>query len=552
MISYAQNFEDVILWRAFSKVGTGFYIDIGAHHPIIDSVSMAFYEAGWRGIHVEPIAEYAELIRRARPDEDVIQAAIGCNEGEVLFHAIPGTGLSTGQQSIAEQHRSHGFTVDPIKVQSVKLSDLLDRYGDRPIHWLKIDVEGMECEVISSWLPSSIRPWALVIESYAPDTRIPNYDGFETQLQALGYSFTYDDGLNRFYFHNDHPELESLLVGPPNCFDPFMLSPFVQGFRWNEAAVAAQQNKLIALRQEQEALKAESIKEASQWDALFFTLKDLEVGLLESNTAVSLKWSKEAEAFAVSNERIYSAIFERERSTQDTILDATGRLHDLFSRNSVSVEKNLKLAVSRIEALLKDRTVDLVEQSKTSRQQIEKAVSAIASQLESFQDSSDRAERIIQDSIVESHHRLNLEIAQRATLAERQLEAANRQIETLEERLKELGTKLSSAKQEISIAQRSAAESLAELQSVQRDPLWQSLKPLKRLKRSVARTRRRLLGRPAPSVSSVYGISLEASKTISNVHLFPNRILTPSSPILMIATEINSEIEHSLHDKDVS
>ena len=52
IVSYAQNFEDVMLWRALGKVENGFYIDIGAQHPVIDSVSKAFYDNGWRGIHV--------------------------------------------------------------------------------------------------------------------------------------------------------------------------------------------------------------------------------------------------------------------------------------------------------------------------------------------------------------------------------------------------------------------------------------------------------------------------------------------------------------------
>ena len=62
-VSYAQNFEDVMLWRAFSHIESGFYIDVGAQHPTIDSVSLAFYERGWTGIDIEPVPEYASLLR---------------------------------------------------------------------------------------------------------------------------------------------------------------------------------------------------------------------------------------------------------------------------------------------------------------------------------------------------------------------------------------------------------------------------------------------------------------------------------------------------------
>jgi len=51
-ISYAQNFEDVMLWRALGHVSAGRYIDVGAQDPVVDSVSKAFYEHGWRRIHV--------------------------------------------------------------------------------------------------------------------------------------------------------------------------------------------------------------------------------------------------------------------------------------------------------------------------------------------------------------------------------------------------------------------------------------------------------------------------------------------------------------------
>ena len=42
-VSYSQNFEDVMLWRALKYVENGFYIDIGSQDPVIDYVSLAFY-----------------------------------------------------------------------------------------------------------------------------------------------------------------------------------------------------------------------------------------------------------------------------------------------------------------------------------------------------------------------------------------------------------------------------------------------------------------------------------------------------------------------------
>ena len=62
MISFSQNREDVLIERVFRKPA-GFFIDVGAWHPVSESVTKYFSLAGWRGINIEPDAElFAELV----------------------------------------------------------------------------------------------------------------------------------------------------------------------------------------------------------------------------------------------------------------------------------------------------------------------------------------------------------------------------------------------------------------------------------------------------------------------------------------------------------
>ncbi|MDF2811322.1 MAG: Group 1 glycosyl transferase [Microvirga sp.] len=232
--SYAQNFEDVILWRALKHVENGTYVDIGAQDPVVDSVSLAFYEQGWRGVHVEPVAEYAERLRQARPDELVVESAIGPDNETVAFFEISGTGLSTGDEAIARRHEANGNVVKRGTVPSKPLRTILDSFHDREIHWLKIDVEGMEKQVIESWGSSPVRPWIVVVESTEPNSRVPTFTAWEPQLLRLGYEFAYFDGLNRFYVSTAHPELKASFGAGPNYFDDFSLtasSPFVSAVR---------------------------------------------------------------------------------------------------------------------------------------------------------------------------------------------------------------------------------------------------------------------------------------------------------------------------------
>lgn len=77
IISYAQNFEDVILWRVLMDVKDGFYIDVGANDPIEMSVTKWFYDQGWHGINMEPSEEYFRKICKARPRDINLQQGAG-------------------------------------------------------------------------------------------------------------------------------------------------------------------------------------------------------------------------------------------------------------------------------------------------------------------------------------------------------------------------------------------------------------------------------------------------------------------------------------------
>ena len=219
--SYAQNFEDVMLWRALGHIENGFYIDIGAQHPVLDSVSKAFYERGWRGIHVEATQAYADLLRQDRPDETVIQAAVSDSHGTLTFYEIPDTGMSTGDPAIADMHRLKGFSVKQTLVPTITLADILALAGPRDIHWLKIDVEGMEKLVLQGLDLLQNKPWVLVIESTAPNSPISTHGEFEENVLNAGYEFAYFDGLSRFYALKKLAGIKDKITIPPNVFDVF-------------------------------------------------------------------------------------------------------------------------------------------------------------------------------------------------------------------------------------------------------------------------------------------------------------------------------------------
>lgn len=254
-ISYAQNFEDVMLWRALRHIQKGCYIDIGANDPIVDSVSLAFYEQGWRGVHLEPTAQYANLLRQQRPDELVIQAAVSDTQKLLTFFEFPDTGLSTLDASIAAEHQQKGFRVLQTVTPTLTLDDVFAQNLQTDIHWLKIDVEGFEEAVLRGWNKSEVRPWIVVVESTLPMSTTPSHQQWEALVLQKGYQFVYFDGLNRYYVSDLHPELMAEPWIPPNVFDGFSFgglasNVFSQDFqrRLHAATESGEKNATAALQ----------------------------------------------------------------------------------------------------------------------------------------------------------------------------------------------------------------------------------------------------------------------------------------------------------------
>src|SRR5262245_6390649 len=150
-LSYSQNMEDYHLWLAFGGQRTGFYVDIGAGHPIADLVSFFFYNRGCHGVVVEPQANLIELYSRLRPRDTSVCSLIGTSVGLVDFHVLDALhGLSTTSEQYAVAARSFGATSRTMQVPMIGLAELCENHASTSIDFLKVDVEGAEADVLMS------------------------------------------------------------------------------------------------------------------------------------------------------------------------------------------------------------------------------------------------------------------------------------------------------------------------------------------------------------------------------------------------------------------
>lgn len=248
-VSYARNREDVMLRRALDGLTNGFYVDIGARDPDEHSVTKTFYEAGWRGINVEPVNHWHEKLVRARPEDINIRAMVGASEQPVEFFEVEDTGLSTADKTQAEIHRNAGRTVTQTIITSTRLDTLLAAHNVGVVHFLRIAAKSSEGDVLRSIDLQTWRPWILVIEATKPTPLAPAHDVWQEYLEAASYEFIYFDGLNKYFVSQEKYELKKAFSTPPNVFDRYM----TVGEKENEENIA----KLTAEAERSRRLAAE-------------------------------------------------------------------------------------------------------------------------------------------------------------------------------------------------------------------------------------------------------------------------------------------------------
>ncbi len=223
--SYAQNGEDIILWRALRDVVNGRYVDVGANDPVHFSITKAFYDRGWRGISVEPSPQFAALHREQRPGDIVAEVAVTSkSDGPLILHEIGDTGLSTLVNSVGERHASKGWAVRDIEVATKTLDAILAeaQWDDLDIHFITIDVEGAELDVLESINLKRWRPWVLVVESTAPLSTEQTHESWEPIVIEAGYEFCLFDGLSRYYVAAERADqLKANLSYSASVFDSY-------------------------------------------------------------------------------------------------------------------------------------------------------------------------------------------------------------------------------------------------------------------------------------------------------------------------------------------
>ncbi|PID30389.1 methyltransferase [Candidatus Saccharibacteria bacterium] len=221
-VSYAQNREDILLSGILSEVKQGFYIDIGANHPTIHSVTKLFYDNGWTGINIEPSPELYQLLQYDRPKDTNLNIGVSDATGEMTLRCYRGReGLSTMETRMQAEYEALGYEFTEATVAVRPLKDICAEHApSRDIHFLKIDVEGLEYQVLKGNDWKQYRPWVVCVEAnHIVKDWVPI-------LKKAQYSELFFDGVNKYYVADEHAALAQqfsfteTMLGIPDIISP--------------------------------------------------------------------------------------------------------------------------------------------------------------------------------------------------------------------------------------------------------------------------------------------------------------------------------------------
>ena len=196
LISYANEYEDIILYTFLHDIENGHYIDIGASDPIKGNVTNYFYQNGWDGINIEPLTEPFLLLKKERERDINLCAGIGEKDGMKLLY-------QREDESSFEEIKN---TV-PCNKKIFTLSDIYRTFCKdyEEVHFCHINTNGYEVEIlkgIDNW--GIFRPWVYAIKATVPGTNIPSYSDWEYILMEQGYFLAYAYDSVRYYVAQEH------------------------------------------------------------------------------------------------------------------------------------------------------------------------------------------------------------------------------------------------------------------------------------------------------------------------------------------------------------
>ena len=191
-LCYSQEGEDMILERFLEGKEKGFFVDIGAHHPIRFSNTYHFYKKGWRGINIDATPGSMNAFKKIRPEDTNIEIGITSKEEELTYYIFTEPALNTfSEERVKFLNEETPFKLkNTVKVKTKTLGQILEEYipNGKEIDFITIDVEGLDLEILQTNNWEKYKPVFILIEDLNGSLENISQSELYNYLKPLGYS----------------------------------------------------------------------------------------------------------------------------------------------------------------------------------------------------------------------------------------------------------------------------------------------------------------------------------------------------------------------------
>jgi len=184
MFHSQENQDKYLETNIFKGFKNGFFVDVGAYDGIHINNTLYFEEINqWNGINVEPNKRIYDALTVNRPKNINLNCAIFNEDGETEFllntgytemlSGIKNTFDSRHTQRLENENNMHGSTTESVNIVTKRLETIFDEHQVSHVHYLSIDVEGAEFEVIQSINFDKVFIDVIAFENNYDDNSIP-------------------------------------------------------------------------------------------------------------------------------------------------------------------------------------------------------------------------------------------------------------------------------------------------------------------------------------------------------------------------------------------
>lgn len=201
--SYSQLGEDLVMDELLGRRKHGFYVDVGANHPVSGNNTRRFHKRGWRGINVEPHPRAFVKLVSDRKNDVNLNVGLGLVPGVKPYFIFRASNMSTFSREEADLWVADGHDIEETRDVEVRtLVQVLDEHGPSgPIDIMSIDTQGWELEVLEGNDWARFRPRVLCVETGSGSRARAGRSPVDDYLSGLGYRKMHDNGVNSIYMY---------------------------------------------------------------------------------------------------------------------------------------------------------------------------------------------------------------------------------------------------------------------------------------------------------------------------------------------------------------